>query len=174
MANGDRLSLKQLAFIDYYIETLNAAKAAEMAGYSKKTARFIGAENLTKPNIKAAIDERLAELQDARIAKVDEVMIYLTSVMRRELNEFVPVKVSTQHIEQVEVSFNPETGETKTKPVVLRDERVELVKVPPQLSDSNKAAELLGKRYKLWTDKVEATIDSEIIVRMEGLEDLNK
>ncbi len=43
-----KLTPKQKAFADYYIQTGNATEAAIKAGYSKKTARFIGNENLTK------------------------------------------------------------------------------------------------------------------------------
>jgi len=60
MANG--FTDKQRAFIDEYFKNgFNATRAAIAAGYSEKTARFIAAENLSKPNIRQAIDERLAE-----------------------------------------------------------------------------------------------------------------
>ena len=51
MLDGINLTEKQKRFCDYYIEDPNATQAAIRAGYSKKTARFIGNENLTKPNI---------------------------------------------------------------------------------------------------------------------------
>ncbi|HHL0777610.1 TPA: terminase small subunit, partial [Streptococcus agalactiae] len=54
-----KLTLKQKRFADEYIISANATAAAIKAGYSKKTARSIGQENLTKPDIKAYIDERL-------------------------------------------------------------------------------------------------------------------
>src|SRR5690606_19157874 len=86
-----KLSVKQKRFADYYIEIGNATEAAIRAGYSKKTARFIGNENLTKPNIKAYIDEKLKELDEKRIAKAEEVLQYLTRVMRGEETEQVVV-----------------------------------------------------------------------------------
>ena len=56
----EKLTEKQKKFVDYYIQTSgNASEAARLAGYSEKTARASGAENLTKPNIKTAIDARL-------------------------------------------------------------------------------------------------------------------
>jgi len=82
-----RLTEKQKRFADYYIETGNATEAAIKAGYSQRTARFIGAENLTKPNIKLYIEQRLKELKDERIADATEVLQYLTSVMRGEMTE---------------------------------------------------------------------------------------
>ncbi|WP_418518813.1 terminase small subunit [Megasphaera sp.] len=82
-----KLTEKQKRFIDYYIETGNATESARRAGYSPKTAEAIGLENLRKPRIKAAIDARLKELEDKRIAKADEVMQFLTSTLRGEVKE---------------------------------------------------------------------------------------
>ena len=79
------LTPKQEAFIDAYIETGNASEAAKRAGYSEKTARAVGAENLTKPYIKAAIEARQAEIRSKRTADITEVMEFLTSALRGEL-----------------------------------------------------------------------------------------
>jgi len=51
---------KQQRFIDEYLIDLNATQAAIRAGYSEKTACSIGEENLRKPDIKQAIQERMA------------------------------------------------------------------------------------------------------------------
>src|SRR6516164_9426429 len=53
------LTAKQQRFVEEYLLDFCAAAAAERAGYSKKTARAIGAENLTKPDIQAAIQEQI-------------------------------------------------------------------------------------------------------------------
>ncbi|SFB90489.1 phage terminase small subunit [Alkalibacterium subtropicum] len=124
-----KLTVKQQRFADEYIISGNATEAAKKAGYSKKTARFIGNENLTKPNIKTYIDDRLKELEDKQIAKQDEIMKYLTSIMRGEQQEQVlrGMGEGFQEIDDMDVSAK----------------------------DRIKAAELLGKRYALWTDKTE-------------------
>ena len=77
-----RMTEKQKRFCDFYIETGNAKEAAIRAGYSEKTAKQIGQENLTKPDLRAYIDERLAELKNERTADAQEVLEYLTAVMR--------------------------------------------------------------------------------------------
>jgi phage terminase small subunit len=82
-----QLNERQKAFADYYIETLNATEAAKRAGYSEKTAKVIGAENLTKPYIQQYIQERLASKEKERIASQDEVLEFLTSVMRGEVKD---------------------------------------------------------------------------------------
>ncbi|MBM6642100.1 terminase small subunit [Lacticaseibacillus paracasei] len=86
-----RLTAKQKKFVDSYIADSNATKAALEAGYSKRTARFSGAENLTKPNIKAAIDERMKRLESDKIAKAAEVLQYFTTVLRGEAKETIIV-----------------------------------------------------------------------------------
>ena len=74
-----KMTEKQKRFCDYYIETLNATEAAKRAGYSKKTAYIIGAENLKKPQIKECIDDRLSELESKRVANAQEVLEYITA-----------------------------------------------------------------------------------------------
>ena len=125
------LTLKQQRFADEYIISGNATQAAILAGYSKKTARSIGQENLTKPDIKKYIDERLEELESSKIAKQEEVLKYLTSLMRGEETEQTlrGLGEGEQMIDDIEVSAK----------------------------DRIKAAELLGKRYGMWTEKIEQT-----------------
>ena len=86
-----KLTPKQKAFADYYIETGNATESAIRAGYSKSTARSIGAENLTKPNIKSYVEKRMEELADKRIMKAQEALELLTSIARGEMTEEVVV-----------------------------------------------------------------------------------
>lgn len=78
---------KQKAFADYYIETGNATEAAKRAGYSEKTAYRTGADNLKKPQIIDYIAERTASTEQKRIATGDEVMEFLTAVMRGEIKD---------------------------------------------------------------------------------------
>lgn len=128
-----KLTEKQRRFVDYYVETGNASEAARRAGYSEKTAGWIGQENLQKPTIKAAIDARLKELEDKRIAKVDEVMQFLTSTLRGEVKE-----------ERVVVEG---TGEGRS------DARI--IKVQVSARDRLEAAKSLLKRYPMQLDAKE-------------------
>lgn len=81
------LTPKQKAFADYYIECGNSTEAARKAGYSEKASRFIGSENLTKPNISAYIAERMQAQNEARVASADEVLQFFSSVMRGEVKD---------------------------------------------------------------------------------------
>ena len=155
------LTAKQQRFCDEYLIDLNATQAAIRAGYSKKTARVIGQENLTKPAIKEYIEKRMAEKEKALIADQDEVMKYLTSVMRRELSEHVVITVVEENS-----SFEPD-DEGKMRKRSKRTEKPEIVEIPARLADANKAAELLGKAYALFTDKLEADMDMELNITVD-------
>ena len=145
-----RLTEKQRRFADYYIETGNCTEAAIKAGYSKRTARVIGQENLLKPAIKKYIDEKLTEMSNKRIASANEVMELLTSAARGELEEEVVV---------VE-SVGDYCSEAK------------IIKKQIRAKDRIKAAELLGKRYRLFIDKLEVKgMVPVMIVGEEELED---
>lgn len=122
------LTPRQQKFCDEYLISGNATDAAIKAGYSRKTAKQTGSENLAKPDLRAYIDEQLAKIHSAKIADAEEVMKYLTSVMRGE------------HTEQV-LKLVGEGVQTVTDIDVSAKERL-------------KAAELIGKRYGMFTDKV--------------------
>lgn len=124
-----RLTEKQKRFCEEYLIDCNAKQAAIRAGYSPKTAYSIGNENLNKPELKAYIDTRLEEIHSAKTADAREVIEYLSSVMRGEQKEQTLRLVGDgyQQIDDIAVSAK----------------------------DRIKAAELLGKRYSLFTDKVQ-------------------
>lgn len=144
---------KQKRFVDYYIETGNKTEAAKRAGYSEKTAASIGDENLRKPVIKAAIEGRLKELEDKRIAKIDEVLKFLTSSMRGELkDEQIVVEgegdgISSARIIEVRVSVRERIEAAKSLlkryPMELdvKEQRLRLAKLEQSLKAAEKQAD---------------------------------
>ena len=78
------LTPKQKAFADFYIESGNAAESARRAGYSKKTAKEMGSENLAKPHIAAYIAERLKEIESSRLCTLQEIQEFRSRVIRGE------------------------------------------------------------------------------------------
>lgn len=82
-----KLTQKQKVFCEEYIKTSNASDAARKAGYSPKTAPFIGAENLKKPQIAAYIKSRLDEQDAALVADANEVLRFYSAVMRGEVRD---------------------------------------------------------------------------------------
>lgn len=138
-----KLTIKQKRFADEYIISGNAEEAAITAGYSEKYARGNAYKLVAKSGVKSYIEERLKELDNKAIAKQEEVLQYLTSVMRGELEE--------------EVLYGIGDGVQSTRHIEVG------------AKDRLKAAELLGKRYRLFTDKVEldADVDMELNIKVD-------
>ena len=147
------LNERERLFVDEYIKLGNAYQAALNAGYKHQTAleasKWIN-ENYSpknpkkktrfKPEVKAAIDARMAAKQKELIADQDEVLRYLTDVLR---------------------------GKT-TSSVLARTEMGgdEVIEKPPDEKERLKAAELLGRRYGTFTDKV--NVDGTIPIVISG------
>lgn len=83
----DELTPKQKAFADYYIECGNATEAARKAGYSEKYLNTHASKMLQKATISAYIAERTKPTEQKRIATADEVMEFLTAVMKGEVKD---------------------------------------------------------------------------------------
>ncbi len=126
-----KLTKKERIFADEYVKTTNGTQSAITAGYSEKTARSKGSQLLTKINVRQYIDAIMNERSKDTIATADEVLEYLTRVVRGEEKDAFGLDVS--------------------------------------VADKTKAAELLGKRHMLFTDKVklDAEIEIDISDRMK-------
>ena len=129
-----KLTPKQKLFADYYIILQDATKAAKEAGYSQKTARNIGCENLTKPHIRAYIDERMKGHESELIATQKEVLEYISSVMR---------------------------GETLSEEIVVEGFEAKRMQKAPSEKDRLLAADKLLKCYGAYTDKEKLRLDRE-------------
>ncbi|MCG2321544.1 terminase small subunit [Staphylococcus epidermidis] len=126
-----KLNLKQQAFVDEYIKTGTAYQSAIRAGYSEKYAKSSSHKLLENVGIRAEIDKRMEKLKKDTIADQDEILQYLTSVLRGEVTdqELIPIQVGRGQMDVEELEKRSDTN-ARTK-----------------------AAELLGKRYMMWTDK---------------------
>ena len=91
-----RLTQKQKAFADYYIETGNATEAAKKAGYSEKYLNTHASKMLRNATISAYIAERVRPTEEKRIATGDEVMTFYTKVMRGEIKDAFDLPPSLQ------------------------------------------------------------------------------
>lgn len=123
-----KLTEKQKRFIDYYIETGNATESARKAGYRAKTEKAmsnIGSENLGKLGV--FINAKLEEKDNKRIASQDEVLEYLTKVMRGQEKDQFGLDASLQ--------------------------------------DRTKCAELLGKRYGTFKEKVDVNGNIPVVIQ---------
>lgn len=120
-----KLTVKQKRFADEYIISGNIYQSMVKAGYSENYAKSDGCKILDNPRVKGYIDDRMADFERKAIASQEEVLSYLTSVMRGEQTEQVMVAGG------------------------------EVIDVAIGAKDRIKAAELLGKRYGAWTERVD-------------------
>lgn len=160
------LTAKQKRFCDEYLIDLNATQAAIRAGYSERTAYSQGQRLLKNVEVQKYLQERMAEKEKELIADQNEVMKYLSAVMRREKTESVVVTLSKEKSVYV-----PDANGTMRKQTV-KEEIPQVVEIPARLSDANKAAELLGKAYGIYTDKVD--MDVNVPVMFSGEDQLEE
>ena len=132
---------KQKRFCDEYLIDLNATQAAIRAGYSKARASEQAYQLLQKTTVQKYLSERMSEKESELIADQDEVLKYLTSVMR---------------------------GKSMSSVLCLAgDGMQETIEKHPDEKERLKAAELLGKRYGLYTDKVDVDTDIELNISID-------
>lgn len=139
---------KQKRFCDEYLIDCNATRAYK-AVYknvkSDETAKSAASRLLTNVNVKKYIDDRMEEIHNEKTADAQEVIEYLTSVMR---------------------------GESASEEIVVEGtgdgcSEARAIEKAPSEKDRLKAAELLGKRYGLYTDKVEMDTDLDLNITID-------
>jgi len=131
-------------FIEDYIIHLNATLAAKNAGYSERTAKQIGAENLTKPVVKQAISLAIYERSLRSKITADQVLNDIEMIKRDAMQKIVTV--------------TPQADGTYSKLQVMANHAGAL-----------KACELHGKHLKMWTDKIE--VGGDITVQISSLDE---
>ena len=144
-----KLNEKQKRFCEEYLIDLNATQAAIRAGYSEKTAYTIGQKLTKKSEVKAYIEEKIATLKNERTADTQEIMEYLTSVMR---------------------------GESESEEIVLKgvgkgSQKIEKIQKRPSEKDKLKAAELLGKRFGMFNEKTNISDAVPVVIESDINED---
>ena len=139
---------KQKRFCEEYLIDQNATQAAIRAGYSKKTATAAASRLLTNVNVRAYIDKQLQQIHSQKVATAAEVMEYLTSVQRGESQS---AYITVEGI-----------GEGRSQTVIT-------MKTPDE-KDRLKAAELLGKCYGIFTDRLQASVELPTFMGEDDLE----
>lgn len=144
---GD-LTDKQQLFVQHYVACLNGAEAARRAGYAPASARQIASENLSKPDIRAAVDAALAEAA----MPAGEVLARLTDHARGSMDDFL--SVSGRGV-RLDLKRAKELGVLHLVKKYSKTDRG----VSVELYDRHAALELLGKHHRLFTDNINLTGD---------------
>ena len=143
------MTKKQKRFVEEYLIDLNATQAAIRAGYSPLTARDIGCENLTKPNIQEAIDKAIAERSQRTGVNADRVVRELAKIAFVNAGEVVDLDTA---LLMDKISDDDMAAIQSVKVKTFGEDGVER---EVKLADKLKALELLGKHLGLFKDKVE-------------------
>ncbi len=139
---------KQKRFCDEYLIDCNATRAYKAVYQNVKsdeTAKSAASRLLTNVNVKKYIDDRMEELHNEKTADAQEVIEYLTSVLRGE------------SIAQEIVVEGTGDGCSEAR----------TMEKAPSEKEKLKAAELLGKRYALFTDKIETDVDMDLNITID-------
>ena len=139
---------KQKRFCDEYLIDCNATRAYKTVYKNVKsdeTAKSAASRLLTNVNVKKYIDDRMEEIHNEKTADAQEVIEYLTSVMR---------------------------GESASEEIVVEGigdgcSTARAIEKAPSEKDRLKAAELLGKRYGLYTERIEEKVDMELNINVD-------
>lgn len=144
-----KLNNRQELFVNEYLKTFNATKAAIAAKYSATSARTQGPRLLQNADVSARIQERLKEAA----MQADEVLFHLSEIARTDMRELVDAK-GRPNIKAAEV--NGKTRLIKKIRMVSTDSGTE---TEIETHDRLRALELIGKHHRLFTDKQELSTE---------------
>lgn len=166
------LTKKQKHFVEEYLIDLNATQAAIRAGYSPDTAKAIGCENLTKPNIKEYIDKAIAERSKRTGINQDRVIRELARIAFVNAAKVIDTKDATIK----EGASDDDTAAIQS--VKVKSFGEDGIEREIKLADKIKAMELLGKHLGMFQNNLSVTIETsekldDIISQLggEGLEE---
>lgn len=146
-----KLTKKQQAFVEEYLIDLNATQSAIRAGYSPDTAKEIGCENLTKPNIKDAIDKAMAERSRRTGVNADRVIQELAKIAFINADDVINLRDGTvkQSASRDDLACIQSIKKKKSYSETGESSETEI-----KLADKLKALELLGKHLGVFSDKL--------------------
>lgn len=143
------MTKKQKKFVEEYLIDLNATQAAIRAGYSPDSAKEIGSENLTKPDIAKAVDQAIAERSRRTGVNADRVVRELAKIAFVNAGEVVDLDTA---LLMDKISDDDMAAIQSVKVKTFGEDGIER---EVKLADKLKALELLGKHLGLFKDKVE-------------------
>lgn len=143
------MTKKQKRFVEEYLIDLNATQAAIRAGYSPDTAKSIGSENLTKPDIQARIAKAMAERSKRTGVNADRVVTELAKIAFVNASDVIDADTAT-----LRPDATPEDT-AAIQSVKVKTFGEDGLEREIKMADKLKALELLGKHLGMFKDKVE-------------------
>lgn len=151
------MTKKQKRFCEEYLIDLNATQAAIRAGYSPDTAKAIGCENLTKPDIRAHIDRAMAERSRRTGVNADRVVQELAKIAFVNATDVIDPKTAT-----VKENALPEDT-AAIQSVKVKTFGEDGLEREIKMADKLRALEMLGRHLGMFKDKLELSggLDTE-------------
>lgn len=164
-----KLTEKQQRFVDEYLIDLNATQAAIRAGYSVKTAKDIGCQNLAKLNIQQEISEKMAERSKRTGVNQDRIVMELAKIAFVNAADVIDSDDATI---KAGATADDTAAIQSVKVKVIPTKEGEGVEREIRLNDKLKALELLGKHLGMWNDKLDVNVNIPVVISGEDdLED---
>lgn len=164
-----KLTEKQQRFVDEYLIDLNATQAAIRAGYSVRTAKEQGSQNLTKLNVQQAISEKMAERSKRTGVNQDRIVMELAKIAFINAADVINSDDATIK-EGATIDDTAAIQSVKVK--VIPTKEGDGVEREIRLNDKLKALELLGKHLAMWNDKLDVNLNIPVVISGEdNLED---
>lgn len=168
-----KLTNKQAAFVSEYLRDFNATQAAIRAGYSEKSARSTGWENLQKPEI----EEEIKRLVSEKSMGADEVLIRLADIARGDISDLMALSPAGFSFELMVKNENGElVPNPKTKLIKKIRQKIttylskkddgedrEVVETELELYSAHEALRDIGRHMKLFTDQVQISGEMGLI-----------
>jgi phage terminase small subunit len=160
------LNTRQLLFVEHYLKLNNATQAAIAAGYSERSARKIGCELLTKPDIATRIQQRTATVLRSAQMEADEVLSLLAAQARGSMEDFIRVNHDGEPVIDLSKPNVPLQliKRIKTKRSEKFGDEIEF-----ELYDAQTALNMLGKNLRLFDRAAEVDWREEL--RKAGISD---
>ena len=153
-----KLTEKQKLFCKYYLISLNATEAATKAGYSKKTAKETGHENLTKPHIRDYIDARMAKRSEKLEITADKVVKEIAKIAFANATDYIDIengRVDIKDLTKIDTTAIAAAEEIFDKDGIK-------LGVKLKFHDKTKSLDMLMRHMGQYKDKVELSVDEQI------------
>lgn len=163
-----RLTQKQKRFVEEYLIDLNATQAAIRAGYSSESAKEIGCENLTKPNIRTHISIAMAERSKRTGINADRILTELAKIALVNPKDVIDFDRATV---KVGASDDDLAAIQSVKVKIIPNKDGEGIESEIKLVDKLRALELLGKHLGMFKDKLEINANVKSTEKLDSILD---
>lgn len=163
-----RLKPRQKKFVSEYAKSGNATQAAKAAGYSKKTAGAIAAENLQKPHITAAIEKAVKRVTERAELKAADVLVELRKIAFVDLSHAYREDGTIKLPHEMPDDIRAALQSFESDELIIRGGFKIGKRRKVKLHDKVKSLELIGKYFKMFTDMQEHKVDATITSASEA------